>query len=155
MMTDPAVKIALALSIVVAGYFASSIFRRDKPQPTLPPQPLAIAADAKPSPAGPRATRLTSARDLPAPPSGIEDSRPKAIPESRWGASMESMLPVGAAHNEPRQTHRIVDGDTLPNLAARYLGAASRADELFAANRDVLFDPKLLPIGVTLKIPAR
>ena len=38
-------------------------------------------------------------------------------------------------------------------LAERYLGPASRAGEIFAANRDVLFDPKLLPIGVELKIP--
>ncbi|MCE5266451.1 MAG: tail protein X [Planctomycetaceae bacterium] len=53
------------------------------------------------------------------------------------------------------RTHRIVDGDTLDALAERYLGSASREGEIFAANRDVLMDPKLLPIGAMLKIPPR
>ncbi len=50
--------------------------------------------------------------------------------------------------------HKIVDGDTLPLLAQRYLGSASRAMEIFQANRDVLADPNILPLhGVELKIP--
>jgi nucleoid-associated protein YgaU len=68
---------------------------------------------------------------------------------------MESMLPVPAPGDGATRTHRIVDGDTLGALAQRYLGSASRAGEIFAANRDVLFDPQLLPIGVILKIPPR
>jgi nucleoid-associated protein YgaU len=50
-------------------------------------------------------------------------------------------------------THKIVDGDSLPLLAERYLGSASRAGEIFACNRDVLSDPELLPIGSRLRIP--
>jgi nucleoid-associated protein YgaU len=68
---------------------------------------------------------------------------------------MESMLPVATPNYAATHTHRIVDGDTLTTLAERYLGSASRAGEIFAANRDVLFDPKLLPIGIELKIPPR
>jgi nucleoid-associated protein YgaU len=49
--------------------------------------------------------------------------------------------------------HRVIDGDTLPALAQRYLGDASRAVEIFEANRDVLADPELLPIGAILKMP--
>ena len=48
---------------------------------------------------------------------------------------------------------RIVDGDTLAALAQRYLGSPARAGEIFDANRDVLSDPELLPIGAELKIP--
>ena len=50
-------------------------------------------------------------------------------------------------------THKIIDGDSLALLAERYLGSASRASEIFAANRNVLSQPEILPIGVELKIP--
>jgi nucleoid-associated protein YgaU len=55
----------------------------------------------------------------------------------------------------PELVHRVVDGDTLPSLAQRYLGDAARAGEILEANRDVLSNPELLPIGAALKIPAR
>jgi phage tail protein X len=53
----------------------------------------------------------------------------------------------------PPRLHRIVDGDSLPALAARYLGDASRAEEIYAANRDLLERPDLLPLGKQLRIP--
>jgi hypothetical protein len=40
-------------------------------------------------------------------------------------------------------------------LAQHYLGAAARAGEIFDANRNILSNPELLPIGVELKIPPR
>ncbi len=73
---------------------------------------------------------------------------------ARWGMPMDMMPAVARPADEP-QTHKIVNGDTLQDLAARYLGSALRAGEIFQANRDVLTDPELLPIGVELKIPAR
>lgn len=51
--------------------------------------------------------------------------------------------------------HVIRDGDSLPGLAARMLGSADRASEIFQANRDVLSHPDLLPIGETLVIPPK
>jgi hypothetical protein len=51
--------------------------------------------------------------------------------------------------------HRIVEGDTLPALAQRYLGDPSRAGEIHVANMDRLMDPEILPLGVTLLIPPR
>lgn len=50
-------------------------------------------------------------------------------------------------------THKVVNGDSLAGLAARYLGDASRAGEIFEANRDRLHSPDLLPIGLELRIP--
>ncbi len=55
----------------------------------------------------------------------------------------------------PLRIHRVRDGDTLPTLARRYLGDAARADEILEANRDLLQDPELLPIGLELEIPNR
>jgi nucleoid-associated protein YgaU len=57
--------------------------------------------------------------------------------------------------NAPEQTYTIVDGDTLPNLAQRYLGRADRYLELYQYNRDVLSNPEVLPIGAQLRIPSR
>jgi nucleoid-associated protein YgaU len=51
--------------------------------------------------------------------------------------------------------HTIADGDTLPGLAARYLGDAQRWVEIFEANRGALSDPGILRLGVELKIPPR
>jgi nucleoid-associated protein YgaU len=51
--------------------------------------------------------------------------------------------------------HIISDGDSLPRLAERYLGGSQFAENIYMANRDVLSSPRLLPIGVELKIPNR
>jgi nucleoid-associated protein YgaU len=50
-------------------------------------------------------------------------------------------------------THKVADGDTLTELAKRYLGNAGRWSELYDYNRDVLTNPDLLPIGAELRIP--
>jgi nucleoid-associated protein YgaU len=62
--------------------------------------------------------------------------------------------PIATASDGPptstpsqRIGHCIVEGDTLPDLAARYLGDRSRYGEIFQANRQILPDPRLLPIG--------
>ena len=75
-----------------------------------------------------------------------ETDRPASSPS---GASIDMMLPA----KETARTHKIVDGDTLPALAQQYLGSAARAREIFDANRNVLSDPELLPIGAELKMP--
>ncbi|WP_146441461.1 LysM peptidoglycan-binding domain-containing protein [Botrimarina colliarenosi] len=49
--------------------------------------------------------------------------------------------------------HIVTDGDTLPALAERYLGDASRAAELFELNNDRLEHPDVLPIGMVLRAP--
>lgn len=49
--------------------------------------------------------------------------------------------------------HRIVDGDTLEKLAEQYLGDPSRARDIFEANRRVLDDPQLLPLGKVIELP--
>ncbi len=54
-------------------------------------------------------------------------------------------------HAPPR--HRIRDGDTLVSLAEHYYNDASRATEIFRANREQLTDPDLLPVGSWLLIP--
>ncbi|MBA4017798.1 MAG: hypothetical protein C0483_11540 [Pirellula sp.] len=55
----------------------------------------------------------------------------------------------------PVKRHTIRDGDTLVDLAKRYYGDGALASALYDANRGVLRDPELLPIGAVLTIPAR
>jgi hypothetical protein len=49
----------------------------------------------------------------------------------------------------------VVDGDSLARLAGRYLDDPRRSGEILEANRGVLADPELLPIGTELVIPNR
>ncbi len=67
----------------------------------------------------------------------------------------QPLLDTTIVENGSATTHRVVDGDTLSRLAARYLGRGERYLEIFDLNRDVLIKPDLLPIGVTLRIPPR
>jgi nucleoid-associated protein YgaU len=181
---DPAVKTAMALCVLLAGVCAAMLFRRD-PAATAPPGPppeaaelllirqraAAIGADLTGNradrltplgqrPAGksanPRAATVIAPSDRREPPPPLADSYPQGDrpANSRWGMSMDSVLPASLA-DETTRSHRIVDGDTLPALAERYLGSADRAREIFEANRNVLDNPELLPIGAELKIPPR
>lgn len=61
--------------------------------------------------------------------------------------------PAAAAQPRPLRRHRIVDGDSLPVLALRYLGDEGRSEEIATINRDVLCDPNLLPVGKEILIP--
>jgi nucleoid-associated protein YgaU len=78
------------------------------------------------------------------------DPQNNQMASARWGSAMSDVLPE---RRRSLPKHRIVDGDTLPLLAERYLGSASRANEIYEANRDVLADPNILPVRTVLKIP--
>jgi len=53
----------------------------------------------------------------------------------------------------PPRLHRVNDGDTLAGLARRYYGDPTLGHLIYEANRGLLSDPRLLPIGVELVIP--
>jgi nucleoid-associated protein YgaU len=179
MKMDPALKVAMALCVLLGGVSASLMFRRNPPPQasSVPataeqlrirsrgvPTPVAQSQELRSSlPAercspeassSPRPTVVVKPLDRQASPPPLASNYPETdrTASPRWGTSMEMMLP--AKEKETARTHRIVDGDTLEGLAQSYLGSADRAREIFAANRDVLADPKLLPIGAELKIPA-
>lgn len=68
--------------------------------------------------------------------------------------------PVGpvAADNEPTpapggKTYTVKPGDSPYKIAKTVMGNAKYADELMAANRDVVSDPRKLRPGMVLKIP--
>ena len=47
------------------------------------------------------------------------------------------------------------EGGDILVPAERFLGDKQRAAEIFEANRNVLSRPDLLPVGVTIMLPAR
>jgi nucleoid-associated protein YgaU len=179
-MNDPAVKLALAISILLGGILAALAFRRDwsVPKPEAPSWSELAAirnniakeqAIIKRASTGPPAHSLQPASAENAAshrPASLDPlDNPPMVPKlaSRYpGDSSENASGMGMAlvpvSNSDRggagtRIHKIVDGDTLPALATKYLGAADRAMEIFQANREVLSDPELLPIGAELKIP--
>jgi nucleoid-associated protein YgaU len=94
------------------------------------------------APSGPLARRPSAAAE-PSPP------RKQAVSPD---AQADEQEPAGPA---PRagQVHQVRDGDTLSSLARHYLGSSKRFLEIYEANRDLLSNPDLLPIGARLKIP--
>lgn len=114
-------------------------------------EPLAIASP----PPGP----LEPVEDVPPelPDTYRQDALPVTMRVARDAAPPRDAAPRAAppASRSAGRTHRVVDGDTLSRLALRYLGDADRFAEIFAANRDVLPEPDVLPIGVELKIPPK
>lgn len=81
---------------------------------------------------------------------GRDDSRATARP---WNSTPSDWPPKEFSRPAPARQHRIVDGDTLERLAERYWGDASRAAEIFEANRTILDDPQILPLGKVIRIP--
>jgi hypothetical protein len=63
--------------------------------------------------------------------------------------------PASGLDDSSLRTHVVADGDTLTQLAIRYLGQAERYAEIYQLNREVLASPDLLPIGAVLRIPPR
>ncbi len=137
------------------------------------PAPQADAAATAPAARLVGAAGLPAAQpDLVAQPKKSVDAKPlgeRSLPEmsaSFPAADGNRPTPVGAAgvsrplergigfdETASGRTHKLIDGDTLPELAKEYLGSADRWRELYDFNRDVLADPELLPIGAELRIP--
>jgi nucleoid-associated protein YgaU len=129
---------------------------------SLPLPAATSSAGAETVPASPRATLLgpvwpdastpppaDAPPHVPAPAPLITDAgEGRAVPDQRH-------YTPDAPHPSATVMHRIVDGDTLPRLAERYLGDPSRYPEILANNPDVLVQPDLLPLGVRIRIPVR
>ncbi len=82
-------------------------------------------------------------------------TKPKPRTDSRPSPATESQTTCQQSGATASRRHRIAEGDTLRRLAEKYLGNPERYLDIFQANSDVLFDPRLLPIGVEIVIPDR
>ncbi len=176
---DRGLKIALASGVLLGGITLALMFRHQSPRsasPTLSSERLVLrekmelpisARDTMKRPARhgnasptmsprvtasrPAATILTPLAPSQSPPVLARDY-PHTPGNSRWGTSIGLRLP-GTNHATTVRRHTVQDGDTLESLAKQHLGDAHRAMEIYDANRDVLSNPDVLPIGVEIKMP--
>lgn len=51
------------------------------------------------------------------------------------------------------RTHEVRPGETLTMIARQYYGRAEGWRRIYEANRDVITDPNVLRVGMTLEIP--
>ncbi|OYW13195.1 MAG: hypothetical protein B7Z55_17250 [Planctomycetales bacterium 12-60-4] len=73
-------------------------------------------------------------------------------------ASSSTVKPISPTepNSQTAETRHVVErGDTLSSIASRYLGSATRFQEIYDANRDRLRDANDLRIGQELRIPPR
>lgn len=176
-------KTLLALAIVTAGTgFALLFYRRgpaeEQPKPVAPerlisrgsvepvsgqPVPLVFpvvrlqtsAGVGKPGENGVGAVPRAMEPAEPPPPLARSFSGPDPTVAARWG-TMLGLLPAPPdPAGQPARTHKVRDGDTLKALAERYLGNPDRFAEIYEANRELLPNCEVLPIGVELRIPPR
>ena len=173
----------LGVGVLMGGIAVAKLFRHTSPPPDLPESAssdrLVLREQNRPPAAGlppayPPTARI-EASPVTSPLPGLQGRSPRrraviepgqrpprlarSYPRSdgrtagRRSPSAGLASPRGQRFSDRVRTHKIVDGDTLPALAERYLGDANRYREIYAANRDLLPSPDILPIGVTLRIP--
>jgi len=118
------------------------------PPARLPPQP---AEFGQPQPVMQGIYR--SALDVPPPPL-LDAQRPPPL-AAAWPmhAAARPRAPQAAPADSLPATYRVRDGDDLAGIAARLYGHPAAATALWAANRDLISDPGLLPIGAELRLP--
>jgi len=125
--------------------------------PPVPPPPSPLPAsglDVSPA-APPLDGTYRSTVDIPPPP--LLDGH--APPPLSTGWAVHTVARQLAPAGPPLQptvatmTHVVRDGDDLTGIALKVYGHAGAATAIWAANRDRLADPELLPIGVRLQLP--
>lgn len=86
-----------------------------------------------------------------------DTSQPKNAKSKRAGtshaASQANKTSTKAGKTSPPRRHCIAEGETLRQLAEKFLGDRERYLDIYNANQDVLFDPQFIPIGVEIVIP--
>lgn len=89
------------------------------------------------------------------PPRGPWDAPDPAVPDrAPVPAAGVGVIPqAGSEDLTVPATYRVVDGDDLGTIAGRFYGHPAAASAIWAANRDAVPDPALLPIGLELRLP--
>ena len=102
-----------------------------------------------------RDTPIHSSAAYPAAPPerhAFREQSPPRVAQARPSLAAE---PDRRRNEAPVRRHTIVDGDTLKDLAERYLGSGDRYLEIYAANYKALPSPDILPLGIEITIPRR
>lgn len=82
---------------------------------------------------------------------------PKSVLLGEGRPALRSLRAASESDEKPRaaREYTIEKGDTLGEIAQRFLGTVDRVDEIIELNKDVIDDPDHVPAGVTIKLPPR
>lgn len=99
----------------------------------------------------------TGMRPVSSPPTQARPPAPSSVQPSptRPGAVAPAAGNAAASGSEEMRVYIIRPGDTLSRIAARELGSASLANNIFLFNRGVIDDPDQLLVGTRILLPAR
>lgn len=156
--------LAAAILVLAGGVGAALMFRHDSPASNETVEPLESVRRRDDGPRFLMEVRSTPQewpqRSEPQPSDKVEPLvalSGVSLFESQddFPPRISQQYPASEEQLSPWIEHRVIDGDTLASLAQRYLKDAARQQEIYDANRDVLTNPDLLPIGQPLKIPSR
>ena len=122
----------------------------------LPPAPAPLPPiAAPPPPAGADlATAYRSTLEVPPPPL-LDGQQPPPL-AADWGAERQphrTMHRSAPVTQQPAAVYVIRDGDDLTGIATRFYGNTAAAAVIWQANRGLLRDPGILPIGATILLP--
>lgn len=129
-----------------AGFAQPHYLPPPTPPQAMPPVPPALAA---PGPQLGMAYRST----LQAPPPPLLDGQTPPPLAVGWTVREVGVRPPSAVGTEPSGVYVVRDGDDLTGLATRFYGHPAAAVAIWQANRGLLRDPQVLPIGAMLVLP--
>lgn len=116
------------------------------PPDRLPPVAAALQAEGP----GLNGT-YRSTLDVPPPP--LLDAQAAPPPVAAWAAPAVARPAALPPADLVPATYVIHDGDDLTGISTRFYGHPGGAAAVWEANRDVIPDPNLLPIGTELRLP--
>lgn len=90
---------------------------------------------------------------VPPPPLLDAQSLPPAFAVVAEQQRPPAAIPAALAGGAPPAAYVIRDGDDLTGISVRFYGHPAAAAAVWEANRDVIPDPSILPIGATLRMP--
>ena len=138
------------------------------PEESLPP-PVVPRADYAPPPSPDRLPPVAMAAvaqgpdmngtyrsTLQVPPPPLLDAHAPPPATAAWATAAPQPLPsaqVGSAAEPAPSTYVIRDGDDLASISSRFYGHPAAAAALWTANRDLIPNPDLLPIGAEIRLP--
>jgi phage tail protein X len=103
-------------------------------------------------PPSPIDTRVSTVDGIPIP---RENAAWEPVKETNPRTNNVRTQPVSMRDEQGYLIHRVQKGDTLSELAQRYLGSSARFGEIYEANRNLLRSPNDLRLGIPLRIPQK
>ncbi|MFM7138111.1 MAG: LysM peptidoglycan-binding domain-containing protein [Planctomycetota bacterium] len=131
---------------------AAAPVARSEYRPPAPPAPLPPAATGAAGPNPDLSAAYRSTLAVPPPPL-IDGQRPPPVAVGWTARFSREVQQRRELQPPPATSYRVRDGDDLTGIASRFYGTPAAASLIWQANRGLLADPAVLPIGIELVLP--